>query len=669
MSTVAASASLQAALDSLDQGVCVFGQDLTLVAHNRRFVELLGFPEGLVTNGVSFARLARHLAERDGVHPSSADLDDDVARRVHAARHCVRSYNERTSPTGRVVAAQISPLPEGGFVTVYTDVTERRQAELLTPEREGELESRVNQRTLELRTVNEELRRNIRRMEAASSALATSEARLRLITDAIAAAMAYVDRDLVVRFANRRFAALFRKNIDRIVGRSMLRILGAKIFSSLSEHVHAALHGRVRAFEHEYTGPEGDLVITRNELVPEFGEDGAVVGLFVLSIDVTDEKKAERAVREAQKTAAIGQLAGGLAHDFNNLLTVIVGNLASVREQVDAALAREYLDPTIRASHRGVEVVRRLLAFARQQPLEPIAVDVAQLVTDAAQLLRRSFPGNIRVACDVEHDGAWPALVDPAHLESALVNLAINARDAMPEGGTLTFRVSCTRLDEENAARGALAAGDYVSIEVCDDGCGIPVDLMDRIFEPFYTTKPFGSGSGLGLPMVLGFARQSAGDVRVRSELARGTTVSLLLPRATGPAEISVPPTAPAAMSGEGRLVLLVEDNEDVRRTVRRHLLDLGYQVLEARDGDDARELLATVPGVAVLVSDVVMPGAVGGLGLADEARRLVPGIKIVLMSGFTSWSAGGYDWFDERLLLRKPFGREDLTRVLGASQ
>jgi PAS domain S-box-containing protein len=506
-------------------------------------------------------------------------------------------------------------------------------------------------------------------MEAASIALAKSEARLRLITDAVPAAMAYVDRDLVVRFANRRFAALFRKNADRVVGRTMLQLLGNKLLGSIEENIAAAMHGASQTFEHAYALPEGGAIVARTELVPEFGQDGAVVGLFVLSIDVTEEKRSERAVREAQKMSAIGQLAGGLAHDFNNLLTVIVGNLASLRERADGADVAEYLDPTIRASYRGVEIVRRLLAFARQQPLEPVAIDAAQLVADSAQLLRRSLPGNIRVQC-VADGATWPALADAAQLESAVINLALNARDAMPSGGTLTLRTACARLEDGHAC-GSLAAGDYVSIEVEDEGCGIPADAIERIFEPFYTSKPFGLGSGLGLSMVLGFARQSGGDVRVKSEVGRGTSVSILLPRARAGREPArtMPPEAAKEAVGQGRLVLLVEDDEDVRRTVRRHLLDLGFQVLEACDADDARSLLSSVSGVAVLVSDVVMPGKGGdGLGLADEARRLVPGIKVVLMSGFTSWSAGGYDWYDESLLLRKPFGREDLTRALSAS-
>jgi CheY-like chemotaxis protein/anti-sigma regulatory factor (Ser/Thr protein kinase) len=271
-------------------------------------------------------------------------------------------------------------------------------------------------------------------------------------------------------------------------------------------------------------------------------------------------------------------------------------------------------------------------------------------------MLARSFPANITITCSADA-GGWPALADPAQLENALVNLALNARDAMPEGGRLRFAVSYE----------SPAEGDYVRIRVIDSGTGIAPEVQARMLEPFFTTKPFGSGSGLGLPMVFGFARQSGGDLRIDSELGQGTSVSLLLPRAPADAPRAVDSAEPTpAIANHGELVLLVEDHDDVREAVRRQLLELGYQVLEARDGDDARSLLAAVPGVSILVSDVVMPGGQdGGLGLIDHARQQLPGLRTLLISGFASFSAAGYEWFDEKLVLHKPFDREQLARAL----
>jgi signal transduction histidine kinase len=540
---------LRGLLGLLDEGVSVFDAELRLSAWNRRFVELLRLPPEMVTAGLPFAALVRHLGERGELGPYG-NLDAVVAQRVEAARRCVRSYAERTTLDGRVLAAQTQPLPQGGFAIVYSDVTQRSAAELFTPERSEELERRVNQRTVELRAVNEELHRKMRELAEASAARQRSE------------------------------------------------------------------------------------------------------------------RAAEQARHEAQKMSAIGQLAGGLAHDFNNLLTVILGNLRSLEERLEPRLVAELVAPALRAGVRGADITRRLLAFARQQTLEPIAVDVRALITGTAQLLHRSLPASITLRCAVEEQDGWPALVDPCQLENALVNLALNARDAMPDGGMLTMS---TRYERRAAADG-LPAGDYVRIDVADTGTGMSPEVQARIFEPFFTTKPFGSGSGLGLSMVFGFVRQSGGDIAVESEVGRGTTITLRLPRAEGAvaAPVEHPEVVPPG-AGAGKLVLLVEDQEDVRQTLRRQLLELGYRVLEARDGDDAHALLSAVPEVAALVSDVVMPGATNGVGLADRARRLVPGIKIVLITGFAGPPPAGYDWFDEKRVLRKPFGKDALARALEA--
>jgi len=533
---------LQSGLDQLEQGIVAFDAALRLIAWNRRFLDILGLPEALIDRGTDFAVLVRRLAERGEL--GSGDVQELVARRLAAAQQPRRFYVERTTLAGRVVAAQTQPLPGGGFVTIYTDVTDRSHADILTRQRSGWLEARVNQRTLELRRLNEALQDKIRQLEAAAA-----------------------ERDRV-----------------------------------------------------------------------------------------------DEALREAQKMSAIGQLAGGLAHDFNNLLTVIIGNLGSLRERLEPALVDEYVAPAVRAGYRGVDITRRLLAFAHQQALAPMAVDVPALIAGAAQLLRRSLPSHILLACAAE-PGGWPALVDPAQLENAIVNLVLNARDAMPTGGDLAIRTSYRRTDRED---GELPAGDYVEVSVTDVGTGIAPEIRARVLEPFFTTKPFGAGSGLGLSMVHGFVRQSGGDLRIESEVGRGTVVTLRLPRAEGMAAPELPPYEPVpARDGRGQLTLLVDDHDDVRQALRRHLVELGYQVLEARDGDDARSLLSSVPDISILVSDVIMPGELDGIRLADHARRILPGIKIVLISGFARFAAAGCDWFDERRVLRKPFGKDDLARAL----
>ncbi len=657
---------LQAGLDHIDQGISVFDRDLRLVGWNRRFIELIDLPPEMVRMGAPFEDFIRYNAERGEYGPGG--VDELVAERLRAARTFVHHYLERTRPNGVVLAVQGAPLAGGGFVTVYTDITERRRAEALIREHSEELEARVSQRTAELSAVNEELRSSIGQLQETTRALAKTEGRLRLITDAVPASIAYIDRQMLVGFANRRFAGLWTLTSDEVVGRPLGEVLGPKLFRDLGPHLARAFSGTTAIFDYTCGRPGGEASTTHNVLVPEMSEDRRVTGIFVLSLDITTAKKAEAALRDAQKMAAMGQLAGGLAHDFNNLLTVVVGNLSFLKRYVDADVAEQHIEPAIRAGHRGMDITRRLLAFARRQPLDPIPVDVEQIVTRTAGLLRGSLPNSIAITCATD-EAPWPALADPNQLENALVNLALNARDAMPKGGTLALHVANRMFAEGSAFADHPIAGPYVQISVSDTGTGIDAATLSRAFEPFFTTKPFGVGSGLGLSMVYGFVKQSGGHIRIASEVGAGTRVSFLLPRAE--AEATAPSGAPgeerSRPRGRGELVLLVEHNDDARIAIRRELLELGYNVIEARNGVEADGLLQAVPDIKVLVSDVAASDGVTGRALAGRAREARPAIKVVLIDELAapadSAPLGGV------MCLRKPFGREQLMRAIEGSE
>ncbi len=657
------SSLLQAGLDHIDQGISVFDRTLRLVGWNRRFIELIDFPPHMVRVGTPFEDFIRYNAERGEYGPGL--VDEQVAERIRLAQTFVRHELERRRPNGVILSVQGAPLAHGGFVTVYTDVTERRRAEALIREHGEELEARVSRRTEEFRAVNEQLRQSIARLQEATLALQKSEERLRLITDAIPASIAYVDKGMTVRFANRRFAELFACTTEGVVvGRSLEEVLGLKLFTDLRPHLAPAFAARTAAFEYTYGRANGDAFITHNVLIPEMGDDGQVLGAFVLSLDITAAKKAEAALRDAQKMAAIGRLAGGLAHDFNNLLTVVVGNLRCLKNEVDPDLAEEYVEPAVRAGYRGVDITRRLLAFSRRQPLAPLAVDVEQIISRTAALLRRSLPSSIAIACAT--DGVpWLALADANQLENALVNLALNARDAMPNGGTLTFLVANRTFANSTLFADHPVAGQYVQISVTDTGIGLDPATASRAFEPFFTTKPFGMGSGLGLSMVYGFVRQSGGHIEIVSEVGQGTCISFLLPRAEVAAQGEEPLEDRLRPRARGRLVLLVEDNDDVRLVIRRELLELGYNVIEARDGVEAEGLLQAVSDIGVLISDVVMPGGVTGQALAIVARQARPEIKIVLISGFADPDHSEVHALGDVALLRKPFEKEQLMRAI----
>jgi len=400
---------------------------------------------------------------------------------------------------------------------------------------------------------------------------------------------------------------------------------------------------------------------------PVHDEDGTLLGIMYAIADVTDRRRLENQLRQSQKMEAIGNLTGGLAHDFNNMLGVILGNLDLAGELLgENREAAELVREANEAAATSAELTRRLLAFARQQPLRPERIALSELVSDVVRLLRRTLGENIEIALDLADD-VWPVVADPVQLESALTNLATNARDAMPKGGKLLITTGNRRLDADYvAAHVEVTQGDYAAIEITDTGTGMPPEIAEHIFEPFFTTKEQGRGTGLGLSMVFGFIKQSGGHINVYSEPGVGTTFRLYLPRAAaGTAAVDASPTA-ASPEGAGETVLAVEDNPRLRRLVIRQLSQLGYRPLEA-DGPAAALAILENEKVDVLFTDIVMPGPIDGIALADQAVRRWPGLKVVFTSGFPG--ANIDDQLGPRAsgarLLSKPYRKEELASLL----
>jgi signal transduction histidine kinase/ActR/RegA family two-component response regulator len=388
-------------------------------------------------------------------------------------------------------------------------------------------------------------------------------------------------------------------------------------------------------------------------------------GFVVTTTDKTAEVQAETMMRHAQRMEALGQLTGGIAHDFNNLLQVMISNLDLVAERLaeDRTLGRR-IAAALRAAERGAAMTQQLLAFARRQPLAPVALDLDRVLAEVRELLHRSLGEAVDLQI-VQSAGLWPAMADPAQLENVLVNLIVNARDAMPKGGKVTLETANVFLDEDDARQQDIAPGAYVMLAVTDTGEGMTAEVAARAFEPFFTTKEAGRGTGLGLSQVFGFIKQSGGHVKIDSEPGQGTSVKIYLPRAAA-ATAAGRVAGPSSLPSGTEAVLVVEDDEDVRAATAAQLQKLGYRTLVAGTAAEALAIIERGETIDLLFTDVVLPGGMRGGELAAEARRIRPAIAVLFTSGYTQNSIVHDGVLDPgALLLGKPYRLEALAAKL----
>ena len=435
-----------------------------------------------------------------------------------------------------------------------------------------------------------------------------------------------------------------------------------------------ALTGESFTVVEEFGKPELGKPCWEISYAPLRDEKGAIIGAFHHALDISARLHAEAelqavqdTLRQSQKMEAVGQLTGGLAHDFNNLLTGISGSLELLAARMAQGRIKEvdhYINAAQGAAKRAAALTHRLLAFSRQQTLAPKPTDVKRLITGMQELIERTTGPAIAVEV-VMAGGLWLTLVDPGQLENALLNLCINARDAMPDGGKLTIESGNRWLDERAARQRELPPGQYLSLCVSDNGCGMTPDVVERAFDPFFTTKPLGLGTGLGLSMVYGFARQSDGQVRIYSEVGQGTMVCLYLPRHVGDAEDEETAAdlfvAPRAEQGD--TVLVVDDEPTVRMLIAEVLEDLGYTAIEAGDGPAGLKVLRSNVRIDLLVTDVGLPGGMNGRQVADQARVARPELKVLFITGYAENAVLSHGHLDPGMhVLTKPFSMEALA-------
>ena len=503
--------------------------------------------------------------------------------------------------------------------------------------------------------------------------LMRNEARFRQLYEQTPAMLHSIDRDRRLLSVSDVWLETLGYAREEVLGHDLSEFLApASARKALQEVLPAFMRtGECRDVEYQFLCKDGSAIDVLLSATAEMDEAGNLVRSLAVLTNVTEQRRTEAKLRQAQKLEALGNLTGGVAHDFNNLLAIILGNI----ELIDPGTlgdreARELLEAVNRAARRGAQLTERLLAFARRQTLSPEVFDLNQLVAAMQPMLQRLLGPGVTLETHLAEE-SWQAVADVAQMESAIINIALNAREAMSEGGRLRIETANRRIaDAAPAGDGGPAPGDYVEIAISDSGSGIAPEIVEQVFEPFFTTKQAGQGTGLGLSMVYGFVKQSRGHVAIESARGEGTVLKIQLPRGFGSVEPAA--EAPPLKRPQGprrEKVLLVEDDADVLAMLSRMLGQLGFTVLAACDGGAAQAILERNDRIDLLLTDVVLPQGVGGGAVAAAAMRLHPAIKVIYMSGYTQNAVLlGNIAQAEPDLLSKPFRLQDLAARIDAA-
>ena len=612
------------------------------VAFSNRLMELRGKPD----EAVRTIRLGSDLMDR--LRDESEDIITRQTRTYQAEQQKLQGQAWLTSLALAIGVALCLGAIAWLFAIRGREVERRRRLEEELRSINVELEDRVQQRTAEVSRASKLL-----------DAVVENIPDMVLLKEPSGEGFRY----LLINAAGEK---LLGRSRDRIVGRTETDLFPAEESAQIVEaNRRVAASGEPQVLTDRTLTTASGTRTVETRMVPIANGSGETALILAIVRDVSEAKRREEQVRQLQRMDAIGRLTGGVAHDFNNLLAIIHGNSELVRDRLEAGTdLAEMTDDVIGAAARGAELVKRLLAFARMQHLEPASVDLGERIPNVIGLLQRALGENVQLQVRMAEE-LWPAIIDPTQVDDALLNLAINSRDAMPDGGTLTIETQNVHLDEDYAAHHVeVAPGDYVMLAVSDTGTGMEPEVLARAFDPFFTTKEEGQGTGLGLSQVFGWVKQSGGHIKIYSEVGHGTTIKLYLPRAVAEGAVAAAPAEPVPPGGN-ETILVVEDNANVRKTVVRQLHDLGYRSVEAESGASALELVAEGLSFDLLLTDVVMPGGMTGYQLADQLRRTRPDTRVLFTSGYTELARSADQLSRRDSLLSKPYRKQDLGRAV----
>ncbi|MEI4232021.1 hybrid sensor histidine kinase/response regulator [Roseovarius sp. D22-M7] len=622
-------AMTMAGLNLIQQALTIYDQKLRLAVCNRRFQEMFDLPDALVTPGADFADTIRYLAAR-GDYGDVGCVDDFVSTRVEIARAFEPHYMERTRANGRTISVEGTPLPQGGWVTVYTDISTTKRQEALLRARSAELSDQLLSYSEDLSAANRELEATITALEEAKSQITEAEARTRLTAEMMPAHIAHVGPDRCYTYSNRRLTSVMPGSRADLIGVHVAEVLGPQPWSLIRPELDRAYAGQPSVFEFTH---EPSARRIRVALTP----DPTSGGVYILSMDITRESQTRAALQQTRRREMAAQLTSGLAHDFSNLLTIILGMQSRLGRMGLPDPAQDLVNATLAAARRGGGLLGRIADMTGPREHEPVPTDLSAFLGDLETLARSTLPSGIALRIETEGT-ADRYLLDAGMLQDSLLNLVLNARDACGSRGSITITAHPVQ-------------DTWLEFTVDDTGPGFTPEAINHALDPFFTTKG-GEGSGLGLSMVYDMTKLAGGRVTLGNS-GDGGRVALRLP------------LRPAGTARPPGLVLLVEDSPDLRSALREMLRGAGHSVIEATSVDEAAALIADLPEISVVLSDIVLEGHRSGLDLADVPRR--DDCPLILMTSLPPDDPLARSAADRAPVLRKPFTALQLDAALAS--